>query len=533
MNDKHPVLPRLGGPAPARACRRVPRFEIVCPLQCAARSLKCRLKMLPVLSVEQMRQWESATWAAGKTAADVIQQVGCLLARRLMELSRPGDAIWLLAGKGHNGDDVRAAQPHLSNRNVLLLNISDPRDGLTQFSKNLQSRAGHPPQWIVDGLFGIGLNRPLDDQWRQLILAINSCAGAIVAVDVPSGLNADTGATEGAAIVAALTLTLAAPKAGLLKAPALTGRVEVLPDIGLIPCPVRAELNWTMPDDFAGLPPPRPVAGNKGTFGHLAIVAGSCGYHGAAVLAARGALRAQPGLVTVFPRENAWLPVAAQLQAAMVHPWAPGQALPKTCGALLFGPGLAAQDVPDTLKAEMRTHWHGAPLAMIVDASALDWLQPGPTPAGVARLITPHPGEAARLLGCTAEEVQSDRVAALRRLSKRFGACCVALKGHQTLVGAAEGDISVNSTGNPFLAQGGSGDLLSGYLAGLLAQPQWRKNLPLAVRFGVWQHGAAADDLSHIQPNWTVEDLAARLGSHSTASLILNPNLNLNPNPQN
>jgi NAD(P)H-hydrate epimerase len=438
--------------------------------------------------------------------------VGRRLAQRIVELSKPGDAIWIVAGKGHNGDDGRAALHGLSDRNVVLLNVTDPRQGRGEFLEKIQSCAGHPPSWIVDALFGIGLSGPLDDPWRQFIDALNNSGVPILAVDVPSGLNADTGQPEGAAIQAELTLTVGAPKTGLLRGAAFTGRVEALSDVGLAECSIDSELNWTSAEDFGGLPPRRPVASNKGNFGHVAIVAGSRGYHGAAVLSAWGALRARAGLVSVFPQESAYVPVAAQLQSAMVQAWQTGKSQPKNCTALLFGPGLAAEDVPNSLKEEMRTNWHCSPLAMVVDASALDWLDDGPAPAGAVRLITPHPGEAGRVLGSSAEAVQADRLGALRQLSKKFGDCYVVLKGHQTLVGRSTGKVFVNSSGNPFLAQGGSGDLLSGYVAGLLAQPDWRRDPLLAARFAVWQHGATADKLSETRPNWTLEELAAHLG---------------------
>jgi NAD(P)H-hydrate epimerase len=338
-------------------------------------------------------------------------------------------------------------------------------------------------------------------------------------------LNAETGGVEGAAITADLTLTVGAPKRGLLKAAQFVGRLEVLSDAGLAPCPFESELNWTVKTDFEHLPPRRPVEGNKGTFGHLAIYAGSSGYHGAAVLAGQGALRARPGLVTVFPQESVYVPVAAQCQSVMVQAWQSGKALPKSCSAILFGPGLAAPELSDTVKEEMRTHWRKTPLPVVADASALDWLPPGPTPAGVIRVMTPHPGEAGRMLGRSAASVQADRVLALRKLSKRWGGCFVVLKGHQTLVGRATGRIFVNSSGNPHLAQGGSGDLLGGYLAGLLAQPDWQNDPLTTIRYAVWQHGAAADRLSEAQANWTVEDLSRQLGDKEEgrikASLVL------------
>src|SRR5271170_4637790 len=125
------------------------------------------LPKIPVISVKQMRQWEQATWAAGKTEHEVIQQVGRLLAHRILELTRPGDAVWILAGKGHNGDDARAAQPHLSDRIVLLMNVDDPRQALVEFSQGLKTHGIRSVRWIVDALFGIGLNRPLNEDWRN------------------------------------------------------------------------------------------------------------------------------------------------------------------------------------------------------------------------------------------------------------------------------------------------------------------------------------------------------------------------------
>jgi hydroxyethylthiazole kinase-like uncharacterized protein yjeF len=456
-----------------------------------------------------MREWEKASWAAGRSAADVIDQVGRAIARRLETLAGPDERILFLAGKGHNGDDVRAACKHLNpERGKLLLDVVDPAQGLEKFLE-----AGGGFSWIVDGLFGIGLDRPLDAQWQKLIEAVNNSKVPILAVDVPSGLNAETGGVEGAAITADVTLTVGAPKRGLLKAAQFVGRLEVLTDVGLVPCPFESELNWTVENDFNFLPPRRPVESNKGTFGHLAIYAGSFGYHGAAVLAGHGALRARPGLVTVFPQESVYVPVAAQCQSIMVHVWQPGKGLPKNCSAMLFGPGLAAPDLSDAVKLEMRTHWQQAQLPVVADASALDWLQTGPTPPGVIRVITPHPGEAGRMLDTSAANVQADRVEALRSLSKRLGGCFVVLKGHQTLVGSATGKIFVNSSGNPYLAQGGSGDLLGGYLAGLLAQPDWQNDPITTIRYAAWQHGAAADRLSETQANWTVEDLSRRLGN--------------------
>jgi hydroxyethylthiazole kinase-like uncharacterized protein yjeF len=460
------------------------------------------------LSVEQMRQWEQATWAAGVKNTDVIEKVGQVIARRMEKLTRPGDSILFLAGPGHNGDDARAAIPHLADRRVVLIEVKDPKTAAAEFSDAVKS----PPAWIVDGLFGIGLNRPLDADWQQFIAGVNASGIPIFAIDTPSGLNAQTGQPEGAAVQASITLSVGAPKTGLIGS-SLVGRLEVADNVGLIPCPIESDMRWTLPGEFTHLPPPREVNSNKGTYGHAAIISGSVGYHGAAVLASHGALRAQPGLVSIFTIPNAYVPIAAQSQAAMVHPWQAGTLLPATCSGALFGPGLAAPDVPQALKDEMARLWRTSQLAVIADASGLLWLKRGPVQDKALRVMTPHPGEAARVLDIPLREVLADRVGSLRELSKRYGDCAVVLKGHHTLVGRSSGPIFINSSGNPWLAQGGSGDLLAGFLTGLLAQPAWQKDPLTTIRYAVWQHGAAADQLAASHYNWTIEELARIIGT--------------------
>ncbi|MGA2800911.1 MAG: NAD(P)H-hydrate dehydratase [Verrucomicrobiota bacterium] len=482
---------------------------------------------VPVLNIAQMREWERATWATGQTEAEVIHRVGKKIAERALELTRPGDAILILAGKGHNGDDARAAREHLGERNVETLDVTAPEKDLSKLEAALHSK----PSLAIDGLFGIGLDRPLDDGWKKFIQRVNESRVAVLAVDVPSGLNADTGkpASRDAAIKAAITLTIGAPKIGLLAQNAwpFVGRLEVADDVGLVSCPHTTELNWTLPEDFAGFPPRRAVESHKGSFGHLVIIAGSLGFHGAAVLAARAAQRAQPGLITLFTQEVTYRPVAEQLQAVMVNIWKPEMKLPASASAILIGPGLAAPEIAEEMKTFTRQLWRDSELPVIVDASALDWLAPHALPKTAIRVITPHPGEAARLLNTTAKEVQANRPQALWGISKRFGDCWVVLKGYQTLMGRGmglrsdasagasstqAGEIFVNPSGNPHLAQGGSGDVLAGFIGGLLAQPTLQANVGKTIRFAVWRHGMAADALQAARTNWVVEDLVAELG---------------------
>ncbi|MDB6121463.1 MAG: Bifunctional NAD(P)H-hydrate repair enzyme [Pedosphaera sp.] len=466
---------------------------------------------MPVISVGQMREWEKTSWASGKNETEVIERVGQIIARRISQLTSANDLILILAGKGHNGDDARQSLKHLPNSRVHLQNITDPQN-ITETLSLLDQR----PSLIVDGLFGIGINRPLDAHWTALIQRINELQTRVLSIDVPSGLNADTGKPEGAAIQASITLTLGAPKQGLLMPAALpyVGQLEVAPEIGLVKSQFTSETIWTLPGDFEGFPPARSVAAHKGDFGRLAIIAGSIGYHGAAVLASRGSQRAQPGLITLYTQEVVYHSVAPQLQAVMVSIWQSNIKLPGNFNAILIGPGLAAEDLSDEMKMTTRHLWRGdAPLPIVVDASALDWLPMAPLPKNVIRVITPHPGEAARLLRISAQQVQANRPQALRELSRRLGNCWVVLKGHQTLIGRSTGEIYINPSGNPHLAQGGSGDVLSGYLAGLLAQPALQADPLKTIRYAVWQHGATADRLNLMRRNWVVEDLITEIGN--------------------
>ena len=466
---------------------------------------------VPVISIAQMREWEQATWTSGRSETEVIRRVGQVVAREALRLTKSGDTILILAGKGHNGDDARCAREHLPDRRVEVLEVKDAAGALSTLTTLLSGC----PALVVDGLFGIGLNRRLDSPWVRFIEHVNAAQRPVLAVDVPSGLDADTGEPQAAAIKAAVTITLGAPKQGLLDPAAwpYVGRLEVAADVGLIPCPHEGELHWTLPEDFGGYPPPRPVAGHKGDAGHLAVLAGSVGYHGAAVLAARGAQRARPGLISLFTEAAAYPAVAAQLQAVMVHPWKADLDLPGKFSAMLIGPGLAAGNLPEAIKRLAHRYWNDLPIPLLVDASALDWLPANAPAAPALRVITPHPGEAARLLATTPTRIQANRLQTVRELSQRFGHCQVVLKGHQTLVGGSTGRVFVNPSGNPHLAQGGAGDVLAGYLAGLLAQPFSRLDPLQAIRFAVWQHGATADQLQAARPNWVVEDLAKALGT--------------------
>jgi hydroxyethylthiazole kinase-like uncharacterized protein yjeF len=446
----------------------------------------------PILTVKQMRDWESSTWHTGQTEQAVIARVGSVIARRVKELFPEETRILIIAGKGNNGNDARQACPHLGDFEVELLEINDPTKQLPDLKKSLAQQPG----LVIDALFGIGLNRPLNQAWMSVIETINSADSSFVlSVDSPSGMNCDTGLPEGAAIRADTTLTFGAPKTGLLRNTAwpFVGRLEVAPEIGLTACTAESKLQWSLQQDFQHVVPTRRAASHKGSYGHLVIFAGSPGYHGAAVLAARGAQSAHPGLITVVTTKKAYGPVASQLQSAMVRPWDSKWRLPENATAVLFGPGLADDNVPSSLRKLVQSIWRSAKYPVVADASGLDWLPQKNTKTPGTRVVTPHPGEAARLLKQTIGAIQKNRPDAALKLSKKLGSALVVLKGHQTLVGSATGNLFFNGTGSPMLAQGGSGDVLAGYLAGLLAQPDLQNDALLTTRYAVWRHGKTAE----------------------------------------
>ncbi|MBL9176085.1 MAG: NAD(P)H-hydrate dehydratase [Verrucomicrobiales bacterium] len=468
---------------------------------------------VPILSIAEMRSWEAATWEAGIRFKEVIARVGQALAARIQGLTGNADRILILAGRGNNGADARAAVAHLGSRTVDLLEVSDPMQALPAWNAARRRR----PDLVVDALFGIGLNRALDPAWCGFIESVNASGVRVLSVDVPSGIDADTGRHWGAVIRADLTVTVGAPKRGLLASEAWSsvGRLEVIRDVGLLGEPAGSDdRNWVLDADFAGWPLRRDVAGNKGDFGRVVVLAGSPGYTGAGILSLRAASRARPGLLAALVPESIHAVVSGQVPSAMVHPFAPSHPLLEKASAILAGPGLADPELPEAWRREVIRLWSEFPGVLVLDASSLAWIADAPVRSAEAgpRVITPHPGEAARMLGVSASEVQSDRPAALRRLATRWNALVI-LKGHQTLVGEGGGRLWVNSSGNPGLAQGGTGDVLAGFLSGLLAQPALRTRWAEAAAYGVWEHGRTADHLEAERRNWNAEDLADAIGA--------------------
>jgi NAD(P)H-hydrate epimerase len=342
----------------------------------------------------------------------------------------------------------------------------------------------------VDALYGTGLNRAPQTAAAQLIERINASGTPVLALDVPSGLNADTGECPGAAVRADLTVTFVAAKRGLHtgQAAARTGRVE-LATLGL-----PGSLWHASPPDACLLEaaslPPRPRDAHKGSNGHVLAIGGEHGTAGAIRLCGEGALRGGAGLVSVATRPEHLVAFNAARPELMAHAVDGPQALEPLlarASVLAVGPGLGKGAWGHAL-------WLTAldsPLPLVLDADGLNLLAAEPRRFGASRqvVLTPHPGEAARLLGGSVAEVERDRFAAARALAQRFGAVSV-LKGAGSLVAHPDGRLDVCPWGNPGMASGGMGDLLTGLIAALLAQgaSAWE-----AACLGVGLHARAGD----------------------------------------
>ncbi len=362
---------------------------------------------------------------------------------------------------------------------------------------------------VVDAIFGTGLVRPIEGVLAQAIAQVNATGKPVLAVDMPSGVQADRGAILGIAIQARWTVTFAAEKIGHRTYPGAERCGEViLRQIGI----PAALIDLPEHRVFLNQPPSsilqqRSVAAHKGHFGHLLLLAGSPGKAGAAVLAALGAARTGPGLLTVATAHALVGQIVAHLPEAMTIPLPdPGEDGKNirqelcSCGfvptALGIGPGLGTG-----------SHWlttlltllHSFDVPAVLDADALTLLAAdGRTQERMSQItmtrtapvvVTPHPGEMARLTGMRTEQIQADRLGSALRMAAQWQVWVV-LKGAGTVIAAPDGRAWLNATGNPGMAAGGSGDVLTGMIAGLLTQGLAMEE---ALSYGVWMHGKAAD----------------------------------------
>jgi len=391
----------------------------------------------PLYTAEEMRAAE-----AGHDVDAMMQRAGAAVAEALARRFPDARRIALHAGGGANGGDGRIAGEILEGQGRELV---DER-----------------PDVVIDALLGTGLKGAPREDTSRLIEEINSAGIPVLAVDIPSGVNASTGEVAGAAVRADVTVTMHGPKVGLAIAPGRfqAGEVEVA-DIGLEPAETESAL--VTPEILAEVPR-RSARDNKYTAGHVLVVGGSRGVTGAPALAARAALRADAGYVTIAaPTES--LPVLETLVLeAVKRPLEEAFEVAGRAKALAVGPGLGRES---QTKALVRRLLAEVEAPAVVDADALFELEPGDWPA--PRVLTPHEGELGRLLGRESAKIAAHRLASVQEAAERFG-CVVVLKGEDSLIAAPGGGVLVAALGLPSLSTAGTGDVLTGVTAAFLAK---------------------------------------------------------------
>jgi len=469
--------------------------------------------MNPLYCVAQIRATEqsAARQLPPGTLMQRAGQAGADAARVLLSGTGVDSRVLLLAGPGNNGGDALETAAHLAHAGMrvsvwLAPGATAPSEERRHALERARASAagfiepeaaaigaGH---WdlVIDGLFGIGLQRPLSGAAREAVDAVNRLECPVLALDVPSGLDADSGAVvgpDGVAVRASHTITFIGDKPGLHTCDGQdhAGAVQVATlaiEAAHFPA-ARIHLNEVR--HFSRHLRARRQNTHKGSYGNVAVVGGAHGMTGAPILAARTALFCGAGRVYIaFPDEA---PAYDSGQPELMCRLAGD--IDFNSAALVVGPGLGtSQRAQDLLGRAIDSD-----SALLIDADALNLLAAQPelrsalARRGKISVLTPHPLEAARLLGLTIGEVQADRLGAARRLAAELGATVV-LKGSGTVIAAADGQAVINTTGNPALATAGTGDVLSGLCGSLLAQgwPEWE-----AALAAVWLHGTAADAL--------------------------------------
>jgi len=433
-----------------------------------------------------------------------------------------GDAargVVVVCGAGNNGGDGYAIARWLAAWDfpVAIRALKEDLSGDAATNRDVCVAMGIPhrddlgePGLIVDAVFGTGLSRAVEGRYRDALQAMEDHPAPVVAIDLPSGLHADTGAVMGVAIHAATTVTFGRLKPGLLAEPGVDYAGEVIvADIGLEA--VGGDAIAEVPDagDLAPLWPHRDPGGHKTRSGHLLVVAGSAAMTGAAILACRGALAAGVGLCTLLATRRMLPRLAALPPEVMVIPSGEGDhTAPLPSGglerytALAAGPGLGGGEALDSALGGWLQHlWETSRLPAIYDADALSCTAGGSV---APRVLTPHPGEAGRLLDASAAAVQADRFGSAQRLATDGKVAL--LKGRNTLVAAEGHPISVNPENTPVLATGGTGDVLTGVVGALLARGVGARD---TARLAAWVHGHAGRLLEAQSPvGWTAGDVA-------------------------
>jgi len=480
-----------------------------------------------VLTAREMGAVDRATIESGIPGIVLMENAAQRVVECIAEHFSPvsEQRIVVVCGRGNNGGDGLAIARQLQNRfhpiMLLVVLTGDPAELQGDAAQNLamlrasgvETTREFGPEiriatLVIDAILGTGLKGPAQRPALDAIREINSLSLAnVVAVDIPSGLSGETGAVPGEYVRADATVTFTAPKVCHAMPPAcdLMGDLRIAP-IGSRPSlfedDARIRLSLVTPESIAPLFAPRARDANKGQFGHLLIVAGSRGKSGAAAMAGLAGLRAGAGLVTVACPESALSAIAAHAPEIMTEPLPETSAgaiarpafdriseLSNKCTLMAIGPGIGTadetRDVVVRLFAELDK-------PMVVDADALNCLAGSDlSKSGKGlRVLTPHPGEMSRLTGHSIPEIQADRIYAARSFAIERSVIVV-LKGERTLIGFPDGRVWINPTGSPSMATGGTGDILTGMVGGLLGQ--FPGSADRAIAGAVYLHGLAGE----------------------------------------
>lgn len=458
-------------------------------------------------------------------AHSMMDSAGKGLAQAIAAIAKQADrsysAVRLLAGPGNNGGDAFAAALYLQEMDMLPeVWLACPKEKLRGAAKALfedlesEKIPWHevvsdqvwdlamtevlPPAILVDALLGTGAKGAPSGAILRAVEYLNARSGhsLIIAADIPTGMDADTGQGSEATVPADFTVTMAFPKAGM----AAPGALEWLGSLSVVPVGLPADFADAMPDarpdmhcltaaDIHAALPRRKRSDHKGVYGRALLMGGSAQYPGAIVLATEGAARSGAGLVRVATVESALMGIVARVPEAIAGADLSADFPLEGINAILLGPGLGRTPEARRLVARLL---HEAPCPLVLDADAIAVLEGKPEAIQQCTqpvILTPHPGELSLLMGMEIAAIQADRLSAAREAAERTGAIVV-LKGAGTLVAQKGRATQINLTGNPGMACGGSGDVLAGLLVGLLAQ----KVPPFeAAGAAVWLHGTAGD----------------------------------------
>ena len=487
-----------------------------------------------VVTAQEMRELDRLTIEKyGVPSLTLMERAGAAIAQAILErFARPAKkGVLIVAGKGNNGGDgfvvarllkkkgVPCAVALLARKDELSSDathnlhaflklkgkvVEVPAEGLEWLSRQMSGKG-----LLVDAILGTGMKNDVRGFYAEAITLMNAAGLPVVAVDIPSGLHTDTGMPLGVAVQAEMTVSLGYPKLGQVIYPGLkyVGDLAVA-DIGIDANAVRevhpkaeildrSEIKWLVPI--------REPDTHKGTYGHLLVMAGSRGKTGAAILACRAAMRMGSGLVTLAAPRALNAIFASALVEVMTEPLGDNAAeeieplgdeewhrLLERKDALLFGPGIGVSESPH---AALRWLLKNLSIPWVIDADGLnnltlemDRLRHAKTPP----ILTPHPGEMARLIGKDNAAVNQDRIGIARSFALE-NRCHIVLKGARTVIATAEGKVFINPTGNPGMASGGMGDVLAGMLAALLGQGFSPED---AMKLGVYLHGFVGDRVS-------------------------------------